>query len=243
MAKQGGLGARFLAGGYDISGDIQALDSIKAETAMLPGTDITQEAQARIPGIRDGSMGFTVFFDTANAHPVLSALPVSAEQMMALIPPLAIGSPVACLNADQIGYDPSRGADGSLMLKVAGEGTPNALEWGVALTAGVRTDTTATNGASLDGGAATDYGAQAYLQLTAFTGTSVTVEIEHSADNATWASLIAFTAEEAAPATQRATVANTVTVDRYLRVITTGTFTNAEFVVAINRNLVADVTF
>jgi hypothetical protein len=241
--KQSGLGSRFLVGGYDLSGNIQALDSVKCGTVLLPGTDITQEAQARIPSLRDGSLGFTVFFDAGNAHPVLSALPVADELMTALLPPLSVGSTAACLNAKQIGYDGDRGTDGSLMLKVAGQGSGYALEWGAQLTPGLRTDTADTDGTALDNGAATDFGAQGYLQLTAFTGTSVTVEVEHSADDATWSSLIAFTAQTAAPATQRLAVANTATVDRYLRVITSGTFTSATFAVVVNRNPVAGVVF
>ena len=53
------------------------------------------------------------------------------------------------------------------------------LEWGVQLTAGLRTDTTGTAGAYVDdNGAASSYGAQAYLQIIEFAGTSVDVEIE-----------------------------------------------------------------
>lgn len=243
MAKQSGLGARFLAGGYDISGDVNALDSVTASTAMQDGTDITQSAHARIPLLRDGSLGFTCFFDAADAHPVLSALPVADELMTLLLPPLAAGSPAVCLNAKQIGYDPTRGADGSLTLKVEGQGNAYGLEWGAQLTPGLRTDTTATNGAGLDNAASTAFGAQAYLQVTAFTGTSVTVTVEHSADNSSWSSLMAFTAATAAPYTQRISVSNTTTVDRYLRVISAGTFTSATFAVVVNRNLTASVVF
>ena len=140
-------------GGYDISGDVNALDSIGGTQALLDSTDITQSAHSRIAGLRDGMMGFTVFMDTANAHPVLSALPTTDELMTFLSPPLAQGSPAACLNAKQVGYNPTRGTDGSLMIKVEGQGNAFALEWGVQLTAGLRTDTTGTTGANFDQGA------------------------------------------------------------------------------------------
>lgn len=203
MSKQGGLAARFLVGGYDISGDINALDSISAVQALLDSTDITQSAHSRIPGLRDGSMGFTSFFDAANAHPVLAALPTADVLMTFLVPPLAIGSPAACLNAKEIDYPPSRASDAGLTMKVEGQGQGYGLEWGLQLTAGLRTDTGDVNGADLDNGAQSLYGAQAYLQVTAFTGTSVTVTIQHAPDNSTWTSLLAFTAVSAAPATQR----------------------------------------
>jgi hypothetical protein len=185
--------------------------------------------------------------DAANAHPVLSALPLADELMQFWVPPLAITTApvVACLNAKQIGYDPTRGTDGSLTMKVAGQGNGYGLEWCAPLTAGLRTDTSATDGSDLDGGAATDYGAQAYLQVTAFDGTDVTVKVQHSADNSTWTDLITFVQTTAAPQTDRETVTNTATVDRYLRAVTvtTGGFTSVTFAVAINRNLVAGQVF
>lgn len=309
MAKQNGLGSRFLAGGYDISGDVNALDTIGGTQGLLDSTDITQSAHSRITGQRDGSMSFTVFMDPANAHPVLSALPTADTLLTYLAPPLAIGSAAASLVAKQVGYDGNRGNDGSLMMKVAGQGNAFALEWGVQLTPGLRTDTTATNGTSLDGGGGfstpsvpssttpvtntsslpatvvissgtvsnvsvngitagagdgtytvppgqtiaitysvaptwtwtlqTAVGAQAYLQVTSFTGTSVTAAVQDSADGSTFTAVtgLTFTAATAAPAWQRLATAGNATVRRYLRVSTTGTFSSATFALMINRNL------
>jgi hypothetical protein len=241
--KGSGLGARFLVGGYDISGDTQALDTISGGIATLDVTDITQSAHSRLPGLRDGSMAFTVFFDKTGAHVPLSALPVADEIMSFLVAPLAVGGAGASLNAKQIGYDPSRGADGSLTLKSQGAGNQFGLEWGVTLTPGERTDTTATDGASLNNLAARGFGAQAYLQAVALTGTAVTVTVQHSPDNATWSTLMTFAAVTSAPQAQRISVSNTTTVDQYLRVITAGTFTSFTFMAMININPVAGVTF
>ena len=151
--KQSGIGSRFLVGGYDISGDVSAVDAITGAQALLDSTDITQSAHSRIAGLRDGSMGFGVYMDVADAHPVLSALPTTDVLMTYLPPSLAIGTPSANLVAKQVGYDPTRGNDGSLMMKVEGQGNAFGTEWGVQLTPGVRTDTTATNGTSWDQGA------------------------------------------------------------------------------------------
>jgi hypothetical protein len=87
-----------------------------------------------------------------------------------------------------------------------------------------------------------EIGAQFYLHLTAFTGTSVVVKIEDSADNATFADLAgaAFTSATGATFERIATGAS-ATVRRYLRVITTGTFTSASFVVNAVRNETATV--
>jgi hypothetical protein len=244
--KQSGLGARFLFGGYDISGDINAIDTISGGPALIDSTDVTQSAHSRIFGLRDGHMANTVFMDAANAHPVLRTLPTSDTLMTALLPPLAIGSIAACLNAKQVGYDPSRSAAGDLLLKTAGEGSGFGLEWCVTLTAGLRTDAAATFGGTLDNGAATSFGAQGYMQLTGFSGTDVTVKVQHSADGALWADLIVFTQVTAAPASQRlATATNATTVNRFLRAatVTSGGFTSATFAVAVNRNSVANVSF
>src|SRR5581483_8580092 len=212
-----------------------AIDSISGGKTLLDGTDITQSAKARIHGQRDGSMGFTVFFDNALAHPVLAALPRTDVHMMALLPSLAIGGATACLVAKQVNYDPTRGADGSLLLKVDGQGNSFGQEWAVALTAGLRTDTAATNGTSLDNAASTSFGAQAYLQVTAFTGTDVTVKIQDSADNSTFADVtgLTFTQVTAAPAQQRLATSNSATIRRYLRAVTvtTGGVTSVTFAV------------
>jgi hypothetical protein len=309
MAKQSGLGARFLVGGYDISGDVQAVDTIGGTQGLLDSTDITQSAHSRILGQRDGSMGFTVFMNPGGAHPVLAALPTADTLQTFLAPPLSIGSPAACLVAKQVNYDPTRGNDGALTMKVTGQGSGFGLEWGVQLTPGLRTDTTATNGTGLDGGAGfatpsvpasgtpvtntsslpatvvvsggtgtnvaingvaqgtfngtytvqpgatisltysvaptwtwtlqTTSGAQAYLQVTSFTGTSVTAAVQDSADGTTYAAVtgLTFTAVTAAPAWQRLATAGNATVRRYLRVATTGTFSSATFAVVLDRNL------
>lgn len=311
MSKQNGLGSRFFVGGYDLSGDINAIDSVNGTMGPLPATDITQSAMARIVGLRDGSMGFTTYMNPGGAHPVLAALPTADELMEFRPPPQAIGNAVASLVAKQVGYDPNRGNDGSLLMKVAGQGNAFALEWGVQLTPGLRTDTTATNGTGLDGGAGfttpsvpasttpvtntsslpatvvvsggtvsnvvvngvsvgtgdgtftvppgqaitltysvaptwtwtlqSAFGAQAYLQVTGFTGTSVTVAVQDSADGTTYAAVtgLTFTAVTAAPNWQRLATAGNATIRRYLRVATTGTFSSATFAVAINRNLSA----
>jgi hypothetical protein len=103
----------------------------------------------------------------------------------------------------------------------------------------LRTDTTATNGTAFDCGAvSTLFGGQAYLQVNAFTGTSVTVKLQDSADNATFADLTgaAFTAATARGA-QRLVLNPTATVRRYVRAVTTGTFSSAVFQVTFVRNL------
>ena len=201
------------------------------------------------------------------------------------------------------------------MMKVEGQGNAYALEWGVTLTAGLRTDTTATTGVNFDQGGGfsspsvpssttpvtntsplpatvvvssgtvslvtvngvtvgtgdgtytvppgqaiaityssaptwtwtlqSAFGAQAYLQVTSFTGTSVTVTVKDSADNSSFTAVtgLTFPAATAAPNTQRLATAATATIRRYLQVDTTGTFSSATFAVVLNRNLAAGTAF
>ena len=93
----------------------------------------------------------------------------------------------------------------------------------------------------------TAYGAQAYLQVTAFTGTDVTVTLQDSADNSSFSNIAsgAFAQTTAANTTQRIALSNSATVRRYVRAITTtvGGFTTATFGVVFMRNPVAGVSF
>lgn len=253
MAKQGGLGSRLWVDGYDLSGDINALDKVTCPRGVLDFTDITELAHERQLSTQDGAIDVTSFFDVAagNAHPVLSTLPTTDRELSFAIPTapasgLAIGDPCASMVGKQINYDGQRQQDGSFMLKVAAQANAYGLEWGYLATAGIRADTTATNGASLDGGATgtTNFGFQAYLQVLSFTGTSVTIKIQGSTDNGgtdPFADVTggAFATVSTSPQAQRIATASNAAIKRYLRVVTTGTFSQCSFVVAITRNPLA----
>jgi hypothetical protein len=237
VAKQSGLGDRLLVDSRDLSGDIGSIQRINGGPAALDLTDITQSGYERRGGLRDGAIDFTAWFDKAAGaeHVALSALP-TADVVVTYCRGYGLGSQAASVVAKQIGYDGARATDGSFPLTVTTQANGYGLDWGVQLTPGLRTDTTATNGASIDGGASSAFGAQFFLHVTAFTGTSVTVKIQDSADNGSWADLAgaAFTAATGGTS-QR--IAVTGTVRRYLRAVTTGTFSNAVFLVNADRNL------
>lgn len=242
MTKQSGLGSRLWVGAVNLSGDISAINRISGGPAAMDLTDITQSAYARVGGLRNGGIDVTSFFDAAAgaSHATLGALPRTDTIVSAALG-ATVGAPCASCQAVQIGYDGNRGNDGALPLNVVTNSDQYGLEWGELLTAGDRTDTTATaSGTGFDGGAATTFGGQAYLHLSAFAGTSVTVKLQDSADNASFADLAgaAFTTKTAVGFER---IAFTGTVRRYLRVATTGTFTNAVFMVNAVRNLSAVV--
>ena len=257
MTKQSGLAQNFYLGGYNLSGDTGAGNEIGgglAGTQDMTGVD--KSAYERVGLLRDGRLSWTSFFNpekatdipgttTDHAHAVLSTLPTTDRHMM-WVTAASLGAPAACMVGKQIDYNPTRGADGSLTISVSGQANAFGMEWCDLLTAGIRTDTTATNGSSRDfGTGSTAVGLQAYLHVFAFTGTSVTVKLQESSDNGAgdaWADVTggAFTAATGITA-QRIQTGRTQTVERYLRVVTTGTFTNAQFAVAVARNDVSTV--
>ncbi len=241
MAKRTGLGMRLYVGGRDISGDINSFGAIMGGPNPLDMTDITQSAMAREGGLRNGGAQFTAFFNDATnrAHPVLAALPGADVDVMGLLG-ATIGQPAFCCRAKQIGYDPTRDAEGNLTMAVEVQSNSFGLEWGEMLTDGARTESAATNGASLDGTASTAFSWQAYIQTFALTSGTPTVKLQDSADNSSWADVTggAF-ATPTANSTERIAGAGGATLRRYVRVATTGTFAGLSFAVALVRNATA----
>lgn len=240
MAKQSGMGDNFYIDGVDLSGDIASLSSISTSRAVIGVTGIDKSAHERIHGIKDGGMTFASFFNpaAAQAFPTLKALPTT-DVACSYFRGTELGSPAASCVAKQINYDGTRTDAGELSFSTSVEGNGFGLEWGRQLTAGKRTDTTATSPVTgIDTLASASFGGQAYLHLFAFTGTSVTVTIQDSADNSSFANIspsLVFAAASAA-GSQRVAVANTTTIRRYVRVITSGTFSNAVFAVNFVKN-------
>ena len=243
MSKESGIGDYLFLDAVDLSGDIGSVSSISAPFGVLPITDITQSAPERLAGEMDGGITFSSYFnpDPGRAHVKLSALPRTNVQGSYFHRGI-IGNPAASLIALQVGYDPNRGADGSLAINTsltASYGSP--LDWGYQLTAGKRTDTTATNGAALDQvTVSTAFGWQAYLHVFSFTGTDITITLQDSANNSAWTNLTggAFTTLTAA-GQQRLAGGATATVRRYVRAITSGTFSSCTFAINFVRNLSA----
>jgi len=242
MPKSSGLGDALFLDGFDLSGDVGAVGSIAGGPRPLDVTAIDKSARERLGGLRDGSLEFTSFFDVAAlaSHAALKTLPTT-DRVVSYFRGTLLGGQAASLVGKQLNYDPSRNEDGSLTFKVNARANGFGLDWGRSLTAGKRTDSAPTNGASVDHtDVTTAFGWQAYLHVFAFAGTSVTVTLQDSADDAAWANLTggAFTAATG-QTSQRLEGGRTATVRRYLRAVTSGTFSNAVFAVVFARNLVA----
>lgn len=249
MAKQSGLGDNCYVHGFDLSGDINSLGTISGGNSPIEVTGINKSAYERIGGRRDGNIEFTSYFNdtlVTGAHTRLKTLPTTDVHLY-YARGTTLGNPAACLVGKQVNYDGTRGDDGDFKFSVQAQANGFGLEWGRQLTAGVRTDTAATEGASIDTTASADFGAQAYLQAFAFTGTDVTVKIQDSANDTDWLDVgsFAFTQLTAGRTAERIALGNTATVRRYLRAttVTTGGFTSLAFAVMVSKNDLADQVF
>lgn len=244
MTKRSGLGDNLYVSGVDLSGDVGQLGRIGGGPATLDVTSIDRSAMERIGGLIDGAIDFNAFFNDAagRAHPTLAALP-TGQRIVSYLRGTAIGGAAASCVARQLNYDATRSADGGFTFAIGSASDGTGVQWGEQLTAGKRVDTTATNGTALDAGAASTFGFSAYLHVFAFTGTTITIKLQESSDNGggdPFADVAGggFTAVTAAPASQRI-AATPATLERYVRAVTTGTFTSCTFAVLLVRHLTA----
>ena len=180
MTKRSGLAQGLWVAGVDVSGDTGSIDTASGGNSPLGVTGIDKSAPERLGGKRDGNLEWTSYFNDAvgQEHLLLrqTAFTGVLDWDAAWIMGSTIGEEAFCIRAREVDYAPTRAEDGSFTFKISMPANGFGAEWGRLLTAGKRTDSTATNGTSLDmaADAPGDFGAQAYLHVFAFTGTSVT---------------------------------------------------------------------
>lgn len=236
MAKQTGLTDKFYIDGHDLSGNVAALSTASTKKATLETPVLEKAGMVRIAGHADSEIAFMTWFDdgTNLEHTALKGLPTS-DVVVLYCRGDATDSPAAGLTAKQINYDGTKGSDKALSFNVQclGQGVP--LEWGVLLTDGLITQSSAGSTSTKDDGASSSSGLSAYIQVVDINSGAPTVKIEDSTNGSSWSDLVSFTAisDGAEPKAERVTVSGTV--NRYLRVTCTGTFSNAQFVVMYRR--------
>jgi len=243
MSKKTGLGSRFFVGGYDLSGDTNALSKIGGGAGLIDVSAINGEAFERLGGKRDGGLDFTSLFNTAAgaSHPVLSALP-TADVVGMWAQAASVGARGGALVAKQADYPLAQAADGAMTANVSLMANNYGVHFGRMLTAGLRTESTATNGASIDTLASASFGASIFLVCTALGSGTPTIKVQDSADDSSWADLTGGTfGTVAALDNEVIQTGATQAVRQYIRVITTGTFANLSFVCLINKHTVATI--
>lgn len=247
MAKESGLGAQLYVDQYDLSNDTNSLSKISKAINLIEQTGIDKLAVERIAGQLTGQITLATFFNPDNAHAAYGALP-RTDRIVSYYHRATLGAPVASMTAKQLGYNPTRSTAGELTAEVDALSNAHWLDWGYALTAGKRTDTAATNGTGVDfgiQGAPASFGLQAYLHVHAFTGTSATIKLQSSSDNGSGDAFADVTGGGFTLVTgatkERIATARDLAVERYLRVVTTGTFSNLVFAVQATVNI-SDMT-
>lgn len=240
MAKTAGMGDNYLVGGYDLSGDTNSLSRIGGGHGVWESTGIDKFAFERLALLRDGSIEWNTYFNTADdkAHEALSALPTT-DTIATYCRGTTLGNPAACLVAKQVNYDWNRGADGSLMGSVQALANSYGLQWGQQLTGALDTITVTGSGTGVDFTDTTaSAGAQVFLQVTDFTGTNIDIKIQDSDDDISYADVtgLAFTSVTAAHSFERKATTNTTDIGRYMRYVASGVFSSATICVVAVRN-------
>jgi len=244
MAKKGGLGQQFYIHGFDLSGDVGSLSGVGSPRSLLDITTIDKSAVERLNGKSDATMSFNTFFNDAAAqeHAALSTL-LTTDRIVLWGFSGSTGDVACAFPAKQMNYNGSRGTDGSLTYSVDAAADGVASDWCDLLTDGKVTHSSAGSNTSRDDGAATSAGMVAYLQIVTAASGTPTVSIQESSDNGSsdaWTNCMVFSSVGYAstPTAERSTMSGTV--KRYLRVTTTGTFSNAQIVVATRRGTAQD---
>jgi hypothetical protein len=242
MAKSSGLGQQLYVGGYDLSGDVGSIDSAGSPRGSVDKTGIGSSAMERLLTHTTGEITFNVHFNDAagQSHVALSPLPTTDVACIWAMSSTA-GGVAATIVGKQINYDWERGSDGDLQGTVQIMGSGAALEWSKLITAGTDTHASATSSTGVDElGAAgpTTAGIRATLNIITIASGTPTFVLEDSPNDGAYATVLTFT-NTTERTSERATA--TGSVDRWLRVTTTGTFTNAIFSVAVQRGTALDI--
>lgn len=247
MTKQHGLGQKFYAHGFDVSGDVGAINTARMGRALQVTTGVDKSAQERLPLLADGELSFNCFFNDATdaEHEAFSTLPTTDVLLMWLTGVTA-GDSCLCMLAKEVDYSFNRGPDGSLLGTVQGLGSGFGLEDAVLLMAkGRHTGATNETGILDAAGVQTAEGGIGFLQHFVATGDTVEYDIYDSAnstdgDDGDWTKLIEFNdvATPWAEIAERKEV--TGTVEKYTRISTGGAFTTADLACAFRRGLAVD---
>lgn len=247
MAKESGLGDACWVDGVDLSGDTGSLGAIGGGPSPLEVTGIDKSAFERLGGLLTGRIDWSAWFNPDRAHASLSTLPTT-NRIVTYARGTSLGGPAASMAAKQIGYDPTRGQDGSLTIALQSLSTGWPLEWGELLTAGIETFASADAGSGVDYGASvgtTNFGLSAYLHVFGIDSGSATVTIQDSDDDGSGDAYANVTdaafAAASAVGSERIQTGATQAVKRWLRINVTGTFTNLDAAVVVTRHRTASL--
>jgi len=242
MAKTNGLNCRLYVEGYDLSGDANSFSGGGYINELLDVTTLDVSARKRIIGSVDSEMSFDAWFDNAasHQHAVWSSnsgkLP-TADQDILIPMGSAVGDQFVGLVAKEGAYNVARSGGSAISANATFSANGSAAEFGEMLTAFDDTHSSASSGTVVDSGASSSNGGSGYLQLLSLDSGSVTVNLQESTSSGgSYSNFMTFSTVAAAAAPSAERLTNEGTVQRYIKVTTTGTFSNAKIVVGFSRS-------
>jgi len=238
MAKESGLNVRLYVEGKDMSGSANALSGAGYSQAMLETTPLNTSAATRITGLADGTLSVNGYFDTSDDAPWAEdsgKLP-SSDAVVLVALSSAVGDPSVGMNAKEGEFNVSRSSGSAISITSSFSGNGMGGEFGEMLTAHDDTHSSAGAGTEVDSGASSSSGGAGYVQVISLGSGSVVVNLQESTSSGgSYSNFMTFStvAAAAAPSAERVTMEGTV--QRYIKVVTTGTFSNAKIAVAFAR--------
>lgn len=218
--------------------DVSASTSVDTAETSAFGTS----AKTYVVGHRDGTVSLSGMFESTTSvgtDQFFANALNSATKIKLIVAPEghSNGAGAIMLQADDTSYEISSAIADIVQASAEFQST-DAVEHGKILSSG-STVTATGNGTSVDNGTSTANGGAGFLSVPVNTRNgNITVKIQHSADNSTFADLITFTVVSSTSKTsQRVEVASGTTINRYLRVNYTvaGSTGSATPVVAFTR--------
>lgn len=232
-----------VADGYDLSCYLQSCE-MSQSTDMLESTALcTTNARTFVPGLTERMItgeGFWNHNSTTDAlgtdYGFNSEISSSANRIITVGPDGSANGDVAWLfNTKQAKYSVKETVGEIIMASFEAKATLDGGEYGFGAPGYILLSQAVTgtvNGTGVDDGAGATTGYVGHCHVTADNFTSMTVKLQHSTDNSSWADLATFSVFSGVGADQ---VANTATsVNRYVRAIVSAfSGTSATVVVAI----------
>jgi hypothetical protein len=226
---------------YDFStyfNNVSASTTIDTAETSAFGTS----AKSYVVGHRDGTVSLSGMFEATESvgtDQFFATALGSATKIKLIVAPEgnSVGAGAIVLVADDTSYEVSSAIADIVQASAEFQST-DAVEHGKILSSGSTVSATG-NGTGVDNGASTANGGAGFLSVPVNTRNgNITVKIQHSADDSTFADLVTFTVvSSTAKTSERVEVASGTTVNRYLRVNYTvaGSTGSATPVVAFTR--------
>ena len=207
---------------YDFStyfNNVSASTTIDTAETSAFGTS----AKSYVVGHRDGTVSLSGMFEATESvgtDQFFATALGSATKIKLIVAPEgnSVGAGAIVLVADDTSYEVSSAIADIVQASAEFQST-DAVEHGKILSSGSAISATG-NGTGVDNALATTNGGAGFLSVPVNTRNgNITVKIQHSADDSTFADLVTFTVvSSTAKTSERVEVASGTTVNRYLRV-------------------------